>query len=200
MKRVTVFLLPRVRKNKPSIRLKARRVPIESESLSTVRLGKFPKAQKSTGKPTKTDTAGTRKFLFLVSVIGLSPRNDNWNGFLGRDRNRVHRTIHAAQVTDLAIGRVLDHRLVCFQIETKYVGRTRLHASPATDAPADTFDRHSLPLFMVIIFLNRRLLFWTPVGSQPCGFKEAFWGNFFDSEKNMPTQICLGWPEVTVPG
>ena len=79
---------------------------------------------------------------FKTQTFILSPGNNDRNGLFRRNGNGIHRTVHPAQMADLAVGRIDDHGFPCFRILTNHIGGTGLHAGTASDTSIYTLNWH----------------------------------------------------------
>ena len=79
----------------------------------------------------------------MTWFMALSPGNDDRYRLVGCDLNGIHRTVHPAEVADLAIIRVSDDRLLGFRVHPDHIRGTDLDAGFATDASVDCVNWHS---------------------------------------------------------
>ena len=89
----------------------------------------------------RSRTCHTAKVVVLVAVI-LPPGDNDRNGFIRADGDGVNGTVHPAQMTELAVGRILDERLFGPRVLTNDIRGAGPDACSAADAPLDALYGH----------------------------------------------------------
>lgn len=104
--------------------------------------GEVTQSPKKQGQTDKDCSCRNKIVYFWIFIHFLTPRHYNWNILFRWNSNSIHRAIHTAQMTDLAIFRILYYCFLCFGIEPDYVCRTWFYTSFTSNASIYTFNWH----------------------------------------------------------